>query len=79
MSRMSGEKITHDTPHISELTFKKNDSVVVSWTTGDDGRLTVLTGYLDPKGIFPRVMPVDIHMDDEARAILDAIGVKNFE
>lgn len=76
---MGDETVTHEVPYISELTFKKNDSVVVSWTTGDDGRLTVLTGYLDPKGIFPRVMPVDIHMDDEARAILDAIGVKNFE
>lgn len=76
---MDDETVTHEVHHISELTFKKNDSVVVSWTTGDDGRLTVLTGYLDPKGIFPRVMPVDVHIDDEARAILDAIGVKNFE
>ena len=76
---MGDETVTHEVPHISELTFKKNDSVVVSWTTSNDGRLTVLTGYLDPMGIFPRVMPVDVHMDDEARAILDAIGVKNFE
>lgn len=76
---MGDETVMHEFPHISELIFKKNDSVVVSWTTSNDGRLTVLTGYLDPMGIFPRVMPVDVHMDDEARAILDAIGVKNFE
>lgn len=59
--------------------FKKNDAVVVSWTIRDDGLVTMLIGHNDPKGIFPRPIPIALYSEEDAQRVFDALGVKNFE
>ena len=62
-----------------ERTFKKTDSVVVSWVIRDDGLITMLIGHNDPKGILPRPIPIALYSEDDAQMVFDALGVKNFE
>ena len=59
--------------------FKKNDAVVVSWTSRGDGLVTMLIGHADPKGIIPRPIPIALYSAEDAQRVFDALGVKNFE
>lgn len=54
--------------------YKKNDSVVVSWSY-DDEKGIVLVGHKDPFGIFQRMIPVGSFQDEDGLTLLKMLGI----
>lgn len=68
-----------DELNIRANTFTRNDSIVVSWSFDEDGKGALMIGHQDPLGIFQRMVPIDIKLDDKALEYLKLLGVEQFK